>query len=87
MKPDLECTFWPDGISSRLGGTGDEWLHCCVAHDLSTEPWMQSNIDLFQCVSDAGYSGMATLMLIGVATLGTIFIVLTGRRAQRPPRE
>lgn len=73
--PDLECTWWPDGVPAWLGGTGDEWLHCCVAHDLSDLPMLASDIVLARCVADAGHGWMAPVMLAGLVTLGVIYRV------------
>ncbi len=70
MRPDLQCTSWPDGIPTWLGGSGDEWLHCCVAHDLSNLPMLASDLELYRCVADAGYWWVAIVMLIGLATVG-----------------
>lgn len=30
---DNRCTGWLNGWPEFLGGTGQEWLHCCQAHD------------------------------------------------------
>lgn len=66
--PDYECTSWWDGIPTWLGGTGREWLHCCVAHDLGA-----SDRVLQQCVDAAGYPLMAFVMFVGVSIFGPIY--------------
>ena len=68
MTPDLQCTLWPDGIPPWLGGSGTEWLHCCLAHDLGA-----SNVELFTCVAQAGFPAIAAIMLAGLLTLGPIY--------------
>ena len=65
--PDFECTLWPDGIPPEIGGTGQEWLHCCIAHDLGG-----ADTELAQCVahslSDSPFGILlALIMLLGVA--------------------
>lgn len=86
MAPDLECTFWFDGVPPLLGGRGDEWLHCCIEHDLSTEAWQASNMTLYDCVAAAGYEVMAAVIYVGVATLGTLLVLVTRRRFRRSDR-
>jgi len=56
--PDMVCTAWANGIPKWLGGTGVEWLHCCIEHDLGA-----SDIELFQCVVKSGFPVMGLVML------------------------
>lgn len=68
MPPDMECTFWPDGWPVWLGGTGQEWHHCCVAHDLGA-----SNLDLARCVAETSPT-MAAVMFAGLVVFGPIYL-------------
>lgn len=65
MQPDMQCTGWPDGWPSWIGGTGDEWLHCCVAHDLGG-----TDIALAQCVAHAGLWPVAAALMGGIMFIG-----------------
>ncbi len=71
MTPDDNCTFWLDGWPTWLGGTGDEWLHCCIEHDYGGSDWLLS-----QCVAQEAGFGMALIMLIGVTIALPIRILL-----------
>ena len=73
MQPDLQCTHWPDGIPTWLGGRGNEWLHCCVKHDLSDLPRLASDVKLFQCVWATGYWPVAVVMFLGLVTIGLVY--------------
>lgn len=74
MLPDMECTFWPDGWPQWIGGTGQEWHHCCVAHDLGG-----TNIDLARCVAETSPT-MAVVMFAGLAVFGPIYLAIRHRR-------
>lgn len=80
--PDMECTLWPDGIPSWLGGNGREWLGCCQAHDLAPQN-LQSAFDLGVCVAQQGFAGMGAIMAAGVAVLGPIYLLLARMRRNR----
>jgi len=73
IQPDNQCSFFPDGIPTLLGGTGNEWLHCCVAHDAS-DLNLAAHLDLAQCVSDSGYTAVGALMLVGLVAFCGIYI-------------
>ena len=82
IAPDMECSLWPDGIPTWLGGTGNEWINCCQTHDHAPQN-LQSAIDLGVCVANQGYAGMGVLMTLGVAVLGPAYLAikrLTTRR-------
>ena len=61
MRPDNQCTLWPDGWPVWLGGTGREWLHCCIEHDHGG-----GDLELAQCVAGDGGLVMALVMLAGL---------------------
>jgi len=70
----MECTYWLDGWPTWLGGSGDEWLHCCRAHDLSgINP--QTAFDLGACVSHTSPT-MAALMMAGLLVFGPAYKLL-----------
>jgi len=60
IPPDYECTSWLDGIPKWMGGTGQEWNHCCIAHDLGG-----SDVELLNCVNEIWF-GMGTVMVVGL---------------------
>ncbi len=68
----MECTYWPDGWPTWLGGTGQEWLPCCQAHDLAPMT-LQSAADLGACVAKVS-PWMGLIMMIGVAVFGPIYL-------------
>lgn len=68
---DNRCTLWFDGWPKSLGGTGDEWLHCCQQHDLTYlaahhfGEYLAAHWELARCVAGVSW-GMAGVMLAGV---------------------
>ena len=76
------CTSWPDGWPTWLGGTGNEWAHCCKAHDafyaqqqtMDLFAYLGAHWDLATCVASVSW-GMAVAMFAGLATLGLPYIV------------
>lgn len=58
--PDMQCTLFPDGYPWPFG-SGDEWLHCCIAHDLGG-----SDIALAKCMAASGGWPIAAIALTGV---------------------
>ena len=65
------CTMWPDGLPVWLGGSGNEWLHCCEAHDLAYETTvtLQTHVELGQCVAQTpGGLAIGFVMTIATAT-------------------
>jgi hypothetical protein len=74
MNPDLECTFWMNGWPTWLGGSGDEWLHCCQAHDLVPMS-LESTFNLGQCVSEVSPI-MGSIMFLGVFIFGPIYGII-----------
>lgn len=76
------CTAWPDGWPTWLGGTGDEWRHCCKLHDAAythTMTWtgkLVADYHLATCVGGI----MGAVMWTGVATFGALIAIhLTNR--------
>lgn len=70
------CTLWPDGVPVWLGGSGQEWTHCCRAHDLAYDAGsskLLADLNLLSCVADSGFPFMGTLMGIAVILLGYPF--------------
>lgn len=68
---DYECTASPDGWPAWLGGTGDEWLGCCMAHDHAFDAGtvtLWTHVELGHCVLEAGGWIMAPIMAL--ATIG-----------------
>ncbi len=82
MNPDCQCTLFLDGWPKWLGGTGDEWLHCCVAHDLGA-----SNMELYRCVNDAGFPVVAVIMLAGVSIYFLLKFLFLAPLKHHPRRE
>jgi hypothetical protein len=78
IGPDYRCTGWIDGWPTWLGGTGQEWLHCCVAHD-QVDMTFQSALNLGQCVA-ATSPVMGLIMTIGVLAFGPVYLSLWQRR-------
>jgi hypothetical protein len=80
------CTGWWDGWPSWLGGTGQEWMACCKAHDLAYSAGFWSSVrgdfDLARCVTTEGGSAMAAIMLAGVATFGTLLKIHYANRTK-----
>lgn len=75
--PDFRCTGWIDGWPAWMGGTGEEWLHCCVAHDLAAKT-VASDLALGKCVA-AVSPLMGAAMAVGVLTFGTLYVALRRR--------
>lgn len=65
--PDFECTNWIDGWPTWLGGAGNEWIHCCIDHDL-IEKSIDGDLALAACVAQESPL-MAGVMLAGVTML------------------
>lgn len=60
------CTGWFDG----------SWRHCCDLHDLAYSlgvDKLTADLDLFECVVNAGHPVIAGIMLIGVVLFGWLF--------------
>lgn len=76
--PDLRCTGWIDGIPTWLGGTGDEWIDCCRAHDLS-DLSTNAAVTLGQCVADVGYPLIGLIMMLGLVLFGRAYQFLRKR--------
>ncbi len=79
LPPDMECTLWPDGWPTWLGGTGAEWLLGCQAYDL-VPMTLQSAADLDACVAQTSPL-MGFVITVGVVVLGPIYLAL--RRSHR----
>lgn len=83
------CTAWPDGWPAWLGGSGDEWRHCCIQHDAAYEAGtstIQSHIDLAACVGQESWT-MATVMFLGLMTLGWGYIIHIRNRLTKGARK
>lgn len=81
MQPDFECTGWLDGWPAFLGGSGDEWLNCCIAHDLATKS-VAHDLALGRCVAEVS-PVMGVIMTIGVLTFGTLYVAARRIRRRR----
>ncbi len=75
LKPDMECSYWPDGIPTWLGGNGHEWLDCCRVHDLS-EQTAAAAFELGKCVSSSGHAWIALVMVGGLLIFGPAYLAL-----------
>lgn len=73
---DNRCTGWLNGWPEILGGTGQEWIHCCKAHD-AVEKSISGDIALGMCVAEISPL-MGVLMGAGVLTFGTVYVALRG---------
>lgn len=71
---DNRCTGWLNGWPEFLGGTGQEWLHCCQAHD-GVEKSLSGDIALGLCVAEVSPL-MGVIMFLGVVLLGPTFIAV-----------
>lgn len=73
MEQDWRCTGWFNGWPTWIGGTGDEWKHCCVEHDRAyeaNEVTTQVHIELGYCVYEAvGWLGIFVAVVMVVATI------------------
>lgn len=75
------CTWWPDGWPAWMGGTGDEWRHCCVAHDAAAKS-IADDLAIGSCVADIS-PAMGLVMTLGVLTLGTVYVLVRRRLRRR----
>jgi hypothetical protein len=73
---DNRCTGWFNGWPEIFGGTGQEWLHCCQAHD-AVEKSLSGDIALGLCVAEVSPL-MGAIMFSGVVLFGGAFIALRG---------
>ncbi len=86
------CTGWLDGWPTWLGGTGAEWVHCCEAHDThyaADDPvlrLLQAHLELGRCVWEVS-PAMAIVMVAGLFTFGTLFIIGFKNRYGRIDRQ
>jgi hypothetical protein len=64
-----------------MGGTGDEWLHCCQAHD-AVAKGLEGDLALGICVAEVSPT-MAITMTVGVVLIGPGFIWLRKKLKQR----
>lgn len=81
VQPDMECSMWLNGWPTWLGGTGNEWLPCCQAHDM-VPMTVQSAVDLGACVARESPI-MGLVMMVGVLVFGPIYLMLKSRQADR----
>lgn len=79
---DGRCTFWFDGWPTWLGGSGNEWLHCCLDHDAAFDAGvvtLTTHIKLGACVAaSAGGPLMGLIMTFATA----VWWVLTRTRSK-----
>lgn len=88
------CTSWPDGWPTWLGGTGEEWQHCCKAHDafyaqqtsMDLGAYLGAHWDLASCVASVSW-GMAATMFAGLVTFGGALIIVRHNKYQPGSRE
>jgi hypothetical protein len=64
------CSKWFDGT---VLGNHHEWLHCCEEHDVKywagiggAQGHKEADLELRQCINDAGFPGYANLMYSAV---------------------
>jgi hypothetical protein len=81
MLPDNVCTRWINGWPTWMGGTEDEWLHCCVAHD-AVEKSLEGDLALGRCVAEVSPT-MAGVMVAGVVVIGPAFLWIRKRLRER----
>lgn len=83
LKADTLKPFTSDGCSAFPDGTFDQktlWLACCERHDFdywqggTYQQRLTSDNRLKNCVSKAGESTIAALMLVGVRVGGTPYL-------------
>lgn len=68
------CSLSPDGIPSFLGGTGTEWLHCCVAHDMS-QLQLADHYELARCISETGHPLIAFVFFSAVVLFSRVYVL------------
>lgn len=74
------CTSWWDGWPTWLGGSGDEWRHCCKMHDDFYDvgypffEYMFAHWELAKCVWQIS-PWMAFVMFIGLVSFGTLQLI------------
>lgn len=73
--PDMHCTGWLDGVPTWLGGTGNEWIDCCRAHDLSDQS-IAAAADLAACVATTGHAVMGVVMMLGLVLFGQTYMIV-----------
>lgn len=74
---DYQCTGWLDGWPTWIGGTGQEWHHCCVAHDRvydADNVTLMSHIDLGWCVAQSAGPDIIN-WIMGAAMAGAVTVV------------
>lgn len=61
-------------------GSGDEWLPCCIAHDLAAKS-IANDLALGRCVAEVSPL-MGMVMAVGALTIGTVYVAIlrTSRR-------
>lgn len=75
------CTGWFDGWPEWLGGTGDEWLHCCANHDQAyldlqehgLAVYVQFHLELMKCVAEISPI-MSVIMGAALFTFGWFIV-------------
>lgn len=80
--PDMECSLWPDGIPTWLGGKGNEWINCCQIHDHSPQNF-DTAMELGACVANGGYPLMGFVMAAGVAVFGPVYLAIKRRKVKK----
>lgn len=76
------CSLSPDGIPTFLGGNGHEWLHCCVAHDLSALQ-LADHIQLARCIAATGHPVVASAFLAAVILFCGTYVAVKRRLGKR----
>jgi len=66
------CTLWLDGWPTWLGGSGNEWRHCCDRHDgyyagaaRDWGEWLSAHWEAASCIAEISWE-MAGVMLLGL---------------------
>lgn len=76
------CSLSPDGIPALFGGTGTEWLHCCVAHDLSALQ-LADHYELARCIASTGHPAVASAFFIAVVLFCGTYVAMKRRLRKR----
>lgn len=82
--------MWPDGWPTWLGGVGNEWAHCCKAHDefyasqgsLDLLAYLEAHWSLATCVASVSWT-MAVAMFTGLCVFGLPYLIHRHNRAGR----
>lgn len=89
---DNVCSSWINGWPTWMGGTGNEWIDCCIAHDAfyartqeaATFAYLGAHWELAKCVANTS-PFMGAIMGVGVSIFGAFYIGIRNQKFTRWP--